>query len=108
MAKEIPKGKAKNEPLEKTFTFEKPLLPPDFLGAQYGNTVMVSASSQEVFLDLFQLGPEAGGGEGRAIFVGRFIFPLAIAKEVISDLQQLVEKIEKDTGLELPGPEETI
>jgi hypothetical protein len=84
-----------------------PKLPADFRGAQYGNIVNVSASAQEVFFDLFQGGPEAGGhGEGRIVFMGRFIFPLALAKAVISQLQGLVDSIEKDEGIKLPGPVE--
>lgn len=108
MAKDTAKARAKEKPTAVTFRFEPPKLPADFRGAQYGNLITVSASTQEVFLDLFQLGPEAGGHseEGKAIFVGRFIFPLAIAKELISELQSLVESIEKDKGIKLPGPEE--
>ena len=107
MAKEIPKSKANPEPQLKTFTIEMPRLPTDFQGAQYGNRITVSASAQEIFLDIFQGGPEAGGrGEGRVVFVGRIILPLSLAKTVISQLQGLVERIEKDTGRELPGPEE--
>lgn len=107
MDKERAKGEAKQVPTAKTFEVEMPKLPGDFRGAQYGNSVMVGASAQEVFFDLFQGGPEAGGHrEGSVVFVGRFIFPLSLAKMVISQLQGLVESIERDTGRELPGPKE--
>ena len=107
MAKETPKSEAKAEPLRKAFKVEMPRLPADFRGAQYGNRINVSASAQEIFLDLFQAGPEAGGhGEPSVVFVGRLILPLALAKTMISQLQGLVASIEKDTGMELPGPEE--
>ncbi|MFC2001395.1 hypothetical protein ACFLUZ_02695 [Chloroflexota bacterium] len=107
MAKRVKMVKASGGPGRLTLELEKPTLPADFRGAQYGNKVTIGATSQEVFLDLLQLGPEAGGGgEGRAIFVGRFIFPLIIAKGLISDLQRFVNSIERDTGVKLPEPEE--
>ena len=107
MAKETTKREAEEKPVTKTFKVEMQKMPVDFRGAQYGNRVTVTASVQELFLDLFQLGPEAGGrSEATAIFMGRFIFPLALAKTVISQLQGLVERIEKDRGIKLPGPEE--
>ena len=107
MAKEIPKSETKAEPTLRSFKIEVPKLPDDFRGAQYGNKVTVSASAQEIFFDLFQGGPEAGGSRGgRVVFVGRFIFPLALSKTIIAQLQGLVETIEKDTGRKLPEPEE--
>lgn len=107
MAKETTKSEAKAQPAAKTFRAELPKLPADFRGAQYGNHIALSATAQEIFFDLFQKGPEAGGhGEARVVFVGRVIFPLTLAKTVISQLQGLVEIIEKDKGTKLPGPEE--
>ncbi len=107
MAKERAKDVSKQEPSAKTFRIEMPRLPADFRGAPYGNHVTVSATAQEVIFDLFQSGPEAGGrGEGRIAFVGRYIFPLTLAKTVIAQLQGLVESIEKDKGIKLPSPEE--
>ena len=107
MAKKTQKREAKKEPVRKSLEAGAPTFPADFRGAQYGNQVTISASAQEVFLDLIQLGPEAGTRpEGTAIFVGRFIFPLTLAKTVVSELQSLVERIEKDTGIKLPEPEE--
>ena len=107
MVKETPKSETKEKPTMKTFKIEMPKLPADFRGAQYANTVTVTASAQEVFFDLFQGGPEAGGsGEGRVVFVGRFILPLILSKKIIAQLQGLVEKIEEDTGIKLPEPEE--
>lgn len=107
MAKETPKGETKVGPMVKTFKVEMPRLPADFREAEYANRVTVSASEQEVFFDLFQVGPEAGGhGEARIVFVRRVIFPLVLAKAVISRLQGLVDSIEKDKGIKLPGPEE--
>ena len=106
MAKKTSK-KEEQGPVIKFHKVQRPELPSDFQGAQYANKLTVAASAQEVFLDLFQLGPGAGGdGESSAIFVGRFIFPLMLAKELISDLHMLVERIESDTGLTLPEPEE--
>lgn len=107
MAKEPVKRKAKKESTATHYKVEIPKLPTDFRGAQYGNKILMSASAEEIFFDLFQLGPETGGsGEGSIIFVGRFIFPLALVKTVISRLQNLVGRIEKDLQIELPGPEE--
>ena len=107
MAKDASKSKAKAEPTLMRLPIEMPRLPADFRGAQYSNHVTISASAEEIFLDLFQGGPEAGGhSEGRIVFVGRIILPLILAKTIISQLQGLVEHIEKDKGIELPGPEE--
>lgn len=103
MTKNAPKSEAKVGLSRKAFKVEAPKLPEEFRGAQYGNFITVSATAQEIFLDLFQGGPEAGGhGEARIVFVGRFIFPLTIAKAVIGRLQGLVESIEEDTGIKLP------
>ena len=107
MAKETPESGTKAEPTLRSFKIEIPKFPDDFRGDQYANEVNVSASAQEVFFDLFQGGPEAGGsGGGRVVFVGRFIFPLALSKTIIARLQGLVETIEKDTGIKVPEPEE--
>lgn len=109
MTEETSKITAKAEVKQKQFRAEMPKLPDDFRGAQYANRVSISASAQEIFLDLFQAGPEAGGrGDARVLFVGRFILPLPLAKTVISRLQRLVESIEKDTGVALPGSEEMV
>lgn len=103
----MPKGEATKGIASKRIELELPRLPADFREAQYGNRITVSATAEEVFLDLFQLGPEAGGhGEASVVFMGRLIFPLTLAKTVISQLQNLVKKIERDTGIKLPGPEE--
>lgn len=107
MADETIKDEPKEEVIGKVLQVEMPHLPADFRGAPYGNTVLVSASANEIFLDLFQGGPEAGHRrEAKVVFVGRFVFPLTIAKGVISQLQRLVDSIEKDKGIILPGPEE--
>ncbi len=107
MAKETSQSGAKAGVVGKAFKVEMPKLPADFREAQYGNRINVSATTQEIFFDLFQVGPEAGGhGEARIAFMGRFIFPLTLATTVISRLQVIVESIEKDTGVELPRPEE--
>jgi len=69
--------------------------------------VSLAATGEELFLDLVQISPETGGrGVAVAIFMGRFILPLSRSKQLLADLEGLIERVEKDTGQQLPAPRE--
>ena len=107
MANKTPKSNGGRKATRKQYEVELPKLPSDFLGAQYGNRLEMSASAQELYIDLFQIAPDTGGrGVAVTTFMGRFIIPLVIAKKFSSDVQQLVEQIEEDTGVQLVETEE--
>lgn len=72
-------------------------LPPNFTGGKYANLITFGGTANEIYIDFWQVGPEAGGRpEGRADFIDRFIFPLSIARETADDLRNIAESIQHD------------
>lgn len=103
MTKDLKRKVTKEEPKVYPLQAETPKLPDDYRGAQYANHITVAGTEEEIIFDLFQGGSEAGGRvEARVVFVSRLIFPIGIAKQIISRLQGLVNKIEEDTGRIIP------
>lgn len=98
--------KAKN-PSKTHYQLDAPKLPSNFTGAMYGNRLSVSATAQELFLDIHQIVPETGSrGEAVTVFMGRFIMPLALAKTLLAEVGGIVTQIEADEGVVLPEPQE--